>query len=268
MTVEPQPVARGKGTSLLVYGLPGSGKTRLAATGSETLIIRPPTDHTDSVPVDADVEELVVDDWSRMLEVFQWGQQGGFKNYEWVWLDSISLMQDHLLSDVMADTLARRPDLALDKGGVKVPKFGFDQQEYKINFDRLVAWVRDMNGLADAGVMNFGITAHPFEWHDPVLEEDVWAPWIQGRNMSPKICGYMNIVAYLQVQKRKDGEAQQLLLTDSPGFVGKDQYHCFPELKSGKRGILDPTMTKIEKAIKTARGGSRRRAKKRPARKR
>lgn len=258
MTVEPQSLARGKGVTMLVYGVPGAGKTRLAASGDHSLIIRPPTDHTDSVPTDWPAEELVVDDWSRMLEIFQWGQQGGFKVYDWVWLDSLSLIQDHLLSDVMDDTIARRPDLAVDKGGVKVPKFGFDQSEYKINFDRIVKWIRDMVALSKGGMFNFGVTAHPFTWYDPVIEQDVWAPWVQGKNMSPKICGFMNVVAYLQ-ENRKSG--QRTLLVDSPGFVGKDQIG-FPELKSGRHGIIDPTLPKVDRVVKAARGPAPARKKK------
>jgi hypothetical protein len=256
-TVEPQPLGRGKGVNLLVYGLPGAGKTRLAGSGKRVLIIRPPNDHTDSIPEDADVTELVVSDWSRMLEVFQWLQQGAHSEYDWVWLDSISLMQDVLLDDVMDDAITRRPDRAMDKGGVMVPEFGPDKGEYKINFERLKKWVRDMGGLAKAGQINFGITAHPFEWRDQVAEEEFWAPWVQGKNMSPAICGYMNIVAYLEEVRRDDEEPRRVLMTDAVGFVGKDQFHCFPELKSGRHGIVDPTMADVMKAINGARSSGR-----------
>lgn len=234
---------------MMVYGVPGAGKTRLLGSGSRTLIIRPPTDHTDSIPDGADVQELVISDWSGMFETFAWLQQGAHKDFDWVWLDSISLMQDVLLADVMDDAIARRPDRAMNKGGVQTPEFGPDQGEYKLNFDRINSWVRDMVGLAKSGSINFGITAHPFEWYDPVLEEDVWSPWVQGKNMSPKICGYMNIVAYLQEVRKKEEPIQRLLLTDAEGFVGKDQLQCFPELKSGRHGLVEPDMDKITKAI-------------------
>jgi hypothetical protein len=234
---------------MMLYGVTKVGKTRLIGTGDKTLIIRPPDDHTDSILDGSGVEELVLTEWSEMFETFAWLQQGGHKKYNWVWLDTISLMQDRLLEDVMDDVLMRRPDRGMDKGGIKVPEFGPDQGDYKVNFDRLAKWVRDMVGIAKAGAFNFGIAAHPFELYVPTLEEEIWTPWIQGKNMIPKICGYMNIIAYLQKQENKDGE-QRVLLVDSPGYLGGDQLDCIPELKSGRHGIVEPTMAKIEGAIK------------------
>jgi hypothetical protein len=258
----PQPLDRGKGGfCILVYGVPGAGKTRFAGSGDRTLIIRPPVDHTDSIPADADVQEWVIDDWSGMLEAFQFLQQGGSEDYDWVWLDSISLIQDALLDDVMVDAIARKPARSVEKGGIRVPEFGPDQGEYKINFDRINKWVRDMVGLAKMGHFNFGITAHPVEIWDPIREEELWAPWVQGKNMSNKICGFMNLVAYLQEVRREGKPTQRLLLTEAPGFVGKDQFQALPELKSGRRGLVKPTVPELTKAIDAARGPARKRKK-------
>lgn len=252
MTVNPQPLSAMKGVAMMVYGIPGAGKTRLIGTGESTLIIHPPTDHTDSIQLPADVEEVVVEDWSKMLEVFQWVYGEAHEQYNWIWLDSISLFQEHGLDDVFADAIARKPERA---------QFGPDKGEYGINMNRLAKWVRDMVALAKVGQINFGITAHPFEWWDPTKEEDVWAPYVQGKNMSPRICGYMNIVAMLQVNERDGEDPQRVLTTDAPGFVGKDQFDCFPQLKSGRHGIIDPTMPKIESAIKSARRPAKRKPK-------
>jgi hypothetical protein len=249
---QPQSLEVGKGKTVMVFGVPGAGKTRYIVGGCpKCLIIRPPQDHTDSIEPGADCEELVVGEWGELFEIFSWLQQGAHEKFKWVWLDSLSLMQDELLDDVMDDTLMRRPDRGMDKGGIMVPEFGPDQGEYKLNFDRIAKWVRQMTGIAKAGAFNFGITAHPFEWFDPVQEEYIWAPWIQGKGMVTKICGYMNIVAYLQEQKGDgDKPGSRVLMVDQKGFLGKDQLHCFPELKSGRHGILDPTGQKLIKAIK------------------
>ncbi len=265
---QPQPLEIGKGKTVMLHGFPGVGKTRYIVGGCpDCLIIRPPQDNTDSIPPEANCEELVASDWVTMFEIFAWLQQGGHKKYKWVWLDSISLMQDELLDDVLTDMLMRRPDLAMDKAGeggdttkrwhelaksgIKIPEFGADKGDYKVNFDRLAKWCRDMIGIAKAGAFNFGITAHPFERYDPVKKKDEWVPWIQGKGMINKICGYMNIICYLQENKTEDGN-QRVLLTDSDGFMGKDQLHCFPELKSGRHGIIDPTGAKLVKAIKSS----------------
>lgn len=252
MPPTPQPLEIGKGKTVMLFGIPGAGKTRyIVGRCPKCLIIRPPQDNTDSIAPGSDCTELIAEDWNDMNEYFSWLQQGAHEKYKWVWLDSISLMQDELLDDVMDDVLMRRPDRGLVKGGLTVPEFGPDQGDYKVNFDRIAKWVRQMTGIAKAGAFNFGITAHPFEWFDPGLDEYVWAPWIQGKGMIPKICGYMNIVCYLQEQRDKEGKVgSRVLLTDQKGYMGKDQLHCFPELKSGRHGIVEPTGEKLVTAIK------------------
>jgi AAA domain len=261
--VKPRPLQRGKGTSLTIFGAPGAGKTRLIATGKRTLIIRPPSDHIDSIDFPHQAEEIIVEDWADMLEALQYVQQEGWEKHDWVWLDSISAWQDYGLDDVLEAAITRKPQRAVELAGMKVPELGPDKGEYRTNMERMASWVRVMSGLADAGKINFGMTAHMFEWYDPVREEDVWMPWIQGKNMSPKLCGYMNIVAYLMKVEREGKDPQTVLLSEAPGFFGKDQYQCFPKLKSGRRGIVSPDMEKIEQAINGARPAPKRKVKRR-----
>lgn len=235
----------GGGIKMLVFGEPGVGKTRLITTRPNTLIIRPPGDSLDAVEDPSNYEQITVTDWADMNNVFEWGQHGNFAKYDWVWLDSLSLWQDYGLDDVFQDAVDRKPSRA---------EYGPDQGEYGINMRRIEKWIRDVSGIADTGAFNFGITCHPFEWYHPVKEEDVFAPWIQGKGMVPKITGYMKVVAYLMNVEAKEGKsAQQVLLTDAKGFFGKDQYFFTTEFKSGRRGMVAPSMPKIEKAIKEAR---------------
>lgn len=244
----PSKLLPGKCVSMLVYGVPGVGKTRLVGSGPATLIIRPPTDHTDSITQPADVEEQIVSNWEEMFDIHRDLQQGLAEQYEWVWLDSITLFEDFGLDDVFAAAVARKESRK---------EFGPDQGEYGINRGRLMKWLRDMYGLSSSGKFNLGVTAHPMEWWDPVKEQQVWTPMVgspQKGNLSVKVCGYMNIVAYLDEQHSENGSrSRRVLLADAPGFVGKDQFDCFPELKSGRHGFIEPTMEKIISAINTRR---------------
>lgn len=231
--------APSKGVTMMIYGVPGVGKTRLIGTGAKSLILRPPTDHTDSIEDPEKVDELVMPDWTTALEAFQWLHGGGGKAYNWVWLDSISLFQDHGLDDIWADTVAKKPSRA---------EFGLDKGEYGVNMFRLQQWIRNMVGLASEGAFNFGLTAHPFHWYDPIREEEVLAPWIQGRNMMTKITGYMNIVGYYRLVERDGKPDKRVLYTDQgAAWMAKDQFDAL----SGR--MVEPTMPKIEKAIKDAR---------------
>lgn len=135
-------LAGNAGFKAMLFGEPGSEKTRTLGTSNNILIIRPPTDQTRSIADPTGVDEVVIHDWQEMNETFEWGQQGGFEKYDWVGLDSISLFQDHGLDDVFQDAIDRKPERA---------EYGPDKGEYGINMRRISKWVRDMYGLSDRG---------------------------------------------------------------------------------------------------------------------
>jgi hypothetical protein len=147
----------------MIYGDPGIGKTTLIGTGGsafKTLIIRPPTDHTDPI-VGSGCQETIVRDWEQIWEVLEYLRHEG-SVWDWVWLDSISLMQDFGLDDVYDGILDRKgPVGSLARAARE--QFGPDQGEYRVNMWRLEQWIRHTVGAAD---FNFGVTAHPF-WYEP-----------------------------------------------------------------------------------------------------
>lgn len=235
-------VEPGKKIKILVYGIPGAGKSVLAGTSpGRVLILRPPTDHLDSLPAGSAVDEWVMSDWDDMTEATEYLRHEGGKDYDWVWVDSISLLQDHTLDHVWADAVARKPTRA---------EYGVDKGEYGINMSRLGEWFRHVVG---ADQFNFGVTAHPFETVD-LESEPVMMPWVQGKQMSEKICGYMNVVGRLFV---KDGK--RILETEHKGlYWAKDQL--------GIGRVLEPTMPKVLAKVSKAKGTPTTTAKAKPAR--
>ncbi len=228
---------RGRGkAAMLLYGVPGAGKTRLIGTGGKgTLILRPPTDHTTSIRT-AGVDELVVGDWAAMEDAYAFLREGGADEYKWVWLDSISAFQDAGLDDIWANVVQQRPHRK---------EHSLDKSEYGVNMHRLGLWVRQFVSLANEGRCNVGITAHPFEAADPTNDDELtMMPYVQGRNMPQKICGYMNVVALLDLVRR-DAKLRRVLRTSaSDRYYAKDQFDAFP---NGR--MSDPDMSKIEAAL-------------------
>lgn len=227
-------------TRLLIFGRSGIGKTRLIATsGKGTALLRPPTENTDSVRTPG-VDEWVINDWSEMDDALQMARQEGSK-YRWWWLDSISLWQDQGLDDIWQGVIDRKPDRA---------KHSLDQGEYGVNMHRLQLWVRHMVGASKSEGFNFGITAHP---RDLPVGEDAEAdealmPWVQGKHMAAKVCGYMNIVAFMELTTTKNRTRRVLRFNATERYYAKDQFDAF----EGGR-LLDPSMPKIEERIEEAR---------------
>jgi hypothetical protein len=179
---------------MLIHSDIGWGKTTFIGTGGKDykiLLIRPPVDHVDPI-VGSGVQEIVVRSWEEIFESLEYAQHEG-QNWDWIWLDSISLLQDIGLDDVYEYTLDRKGPKG-SQARKEREAFGPDRGEYRVNMWRLGQWVRHMVG---AGVVNLGITAHSFFWEptDGVTSSCVW-PWVQGKMMPAKISGMMNIVGY------------------------------------------------------------------------
>lgn len=241
----------------LLYGIPGYGKTRFIGTGKDVLIIRPPQDHTVSIrkPAERNIREAIVTTWDDMDELLMMAASGEFAQYDWVWLDSISLMQDQLLDGLHKADQDRNPKMvgrAPDKG------------TYGVNMSRLAAWNRGMAGM---GTFNYGVTAHPF-WGKNLDDDELLMPYVQGKSMPEKICGSMNIVGYLDIKKVKStGEEKAtsrrvINFNATDKFYAKDQFDAFP-----KGRLVDPTMPAFMEAVNAVRdnGPAKSTKKRRPA---
>ena len=201
----------------MLYGMWSVGKTVLVGTTpGRVLLLRPPTDHTDSIPnPHPGLEEWIIPDWDTMAEAHEYLRAEGYKDFDWVWLDSISLWQDIGLDDIWEATKENNP-------ARKVKHAGMDKGEYGRNMERLLQWVRQTVGL---DTFNFGITAHPTDkLNDPTGERKMM-PWIQGKGMSTGVCGMMTMVAYYEVRRDQEGKPYRLLHTESTDdFYCKNQY--------------------------------------------
>jgi hypothetical protein len=246
MTVTIEDVGQSSKIFPFIFGDPGIGKTSLIGTGGKkykTLIVRPPADHTDPI-IGSGCKETIVRDWEEIWEVLEYLRYEGH-NWDWVWLDSISLLQDFGLDDVYENTL----DFKGPQGSAARKareQFGPDKGEYRVNMWRLEQWIRHTVGSAS---FNFGVTAHPF-WYEPQDGdmEPYLMPWVQGKNMPNKICGMMNLVGYYQLREREvkgtKRQSRVLHTNKSVSWYGKNQF----KLPDGT-GVFGPTGSLVNPTI-------------------
>lgn len=243
-----QPVDRLDWVRLILHAPPGWGKTSLigsgAADGIKTLIIRSSMDLIPKRVLVAArqypgmIDQVICDNWEKMTEIQEYLRLSNH-GYDWVWWDNISVAQDVLLDDIWQAVLAQRPDRA-----ALTPQGGLDKGEYGRNMERIQQWVRHMVG---ANSFHFGIMAHPMEGQHPTNDEGGYLlrPYVQGKQMTEKICGYANLVGFLELMEGDNGQQWRRLHTrESSRWYAKDQYDAFP------KGYIDnPSMGAIMKAI-------------------
>lgn len=261
-----RPISEGDWIRWMLYSYPGWGKTSLLATAAElgrTLIIHTSLDQLPArIMKIPNLDHVVCDRWGKMEAVgdmLRMTKHGFF----FVWWDCVSVAQDVLLDDVWEATVDEKPQRAykLDQSGKRIgpnltPTSGLDKGEYGRNMERISQWVRHMVG---AESFHFGITAHPYEGPNQINDEGgvFLQPWIQGKEMIQKTCGYMNIVSFLELKEveKEDGVKQtwrRIHTNPSPRFYAKDLYDAMLP-----KGYMDnPTVPKVVSRIEAARGRS------------
>jgi hypothetical protein len=232
---------------MMLYAYPGWRKTSFVATtpdaGFKTLLIRSPLDQLPARALKADMEEVVVSTWEDMMGgegILDWLRYDNH-GFEFVWVDCWSVLQDVLLDDVWAATIADKPHRAN-----LTPSGGLDRGEYGRNMERIGQFVRHLVGIKSFHV---GMTAHPFEDAHPTNDEGgtLLVPYLQGKGMTPKICGYCNIIAFQEMIEEDDQLIARMHFRENARFYAKDLYET---LAARPGGYMDyPTMPKLMEAI-------------------
>lgn len=249
----PRPLTASKSIKCLAFADSGWGKTRLAGTSPGKVgFIRPPVEFTDSVlPADRErCVEWIASDYSDLEDIHEELRMAPPKTYDWVWFDSASGWQDVGLDDLWETIVQENPKRA---------RYGMDKGDYWINMQRMGRWVREMVKLSDQGYFNFGMTAWPKELSpspdDPERIEKLM-PFIQGKNMAQKFCGYMNVVAFGDFTEKG---TRVLRFMETERYYAKTQFDQVGgpgTFQDKKYVLLNPTIPKLEEMIKKSRGSA------------
>jgi len=230
---------------MLLYGDPGSEKTRTAGTSPRALILNfDGSSGTDSiVSLGNKVHTKECEDLDDAEDVYEYLKHTKSHPYKWVWIDSLTLAQEKETDKVMRNLVAAKPHRDPD-----VP----DMHEYLQVQNRIKKLVRKFIGLDD---INVGITAHRMRIEDDDDGSVAYWPAITGKLMPQKICGYMGIVGYMEtVTKKTKGdktkEVTRLRATKTEKIYAKDRYGALGI------GMESPTVPKIMDKVQNALSGS------------
>jgi hypothetical protein len=216
---------------MMVYGDSGVGKTVFASTSPRCLILNcDPAGTTSAAVRGSEAQRWNILDWNDMTEAYEYLRHEGHKEFDWVWVDSLTLFQERGLDNIMQDLVADKPHRK-----VYLP----DKGEYGQNMNRVLILMRNMVALP----MNLGVTAHVLRTED----EDgkvTFMPAIQGKNMPDKICAYMGIVGYMYARRTKEQTEIGLRTRKDAKHYAKDRFDAFP---SGR--LLSPTVPLLTAAV-------------------
>jgi phage nucleotide-binding protein len=230
-----QPISSKRaGTKILVYGESGAGKTVLAASSPNALILDADNGMASAAALGMSCDVWSVKDYRDLDEAYDFRRRSPeAKKYDWLWLDSATLFQELGMDQIMQETVKRSPHR-----DPYVP----DRLEYVRNQNHLSNWVRHMKALPG----NFGITALVTRIEDE--DGDVmYVPAITGGGKIPmyaKMCGYMDVVGRLYVTRKKgEEERHRLLQTQEDGkYYAKDRFNVLGQMRDPSIPTLTDTV--------------------------
>lgn len=216
--------------NILLYGLPGAGKTVLAGSADAVPQMRPvlfvdieggTLSLKDRFP-DADV--IRVKSWHDLQLVFDelYLMKHG---YQTVVIDSLTETQKFSMDQIMIDVLKEHPDRDPDIPSIR---------EWGKNIAQTRTFVRGFRDLPMHTVFTALSVADKNQKTGAVLNH----PYLSGK-LAMEVAGFMDVVVYMYVKTVADGELRLMLTANTEEYVAKDRTDSLPAL------IQSPDMTDL-----------------------
>lgn len=230
-----QPISRTENFMKLgIHGEPGVGKSVLAGSSPNALILTHDADEMSS-PAEwgSNAHVMLVRNFEELDESYEFLRHEGHSEFEWVWIDNLTLLQEQCMDQVMADLVVSKPHR-----NRWVP----DMHEYLVVQNHLGTQIRNIKALP----MHFGWTAHVMSSEDENGKVQ-YIPMLQGGQgqYSQKMCGYMGVIGYMYVVRKEGKEVRQISFSKRSKFLAKSRF-------KGLQGVMtNPTMPKMMEAVRS-----------------
>jgi hypothetical protein len=190
-----------------------------------------------------------------MWEAYEYLRHEGHKEYDWVWVDSLTGYEKLYMNEELDTAMAKRS--AQNKNADRVA----DLREYLLVQTEIK---RITQHLADLP-MHFGATATvmmlPWRDLDPEggyeRETLMMMPAIQGKDgkVAMDVCGEFNVVGFLDRLEEGEEMIPAMLVRYDGRHVARDRFVAIPTTENG--WLLNPTLPKIMEAIEKKHRASR-----------
>jgi phage nucleotide-binding protein len=206
---------------VLIYGNPGVGKTSLAVSSGETLLVDVENGGALLGLRGIKVDRVKLSSWSETKEVLELCRSGKWKT---VAIDPIGELLDKLLQELRLSGYGANKGDSLSLQGWGVAKEKFRQ---------LMRSFRDLD-------MNVIFVAHSSEKKEE--EATLVRPKLQA-SLDEDVCGMMDVVGYLKMEKADKKRVRRLYTQPTEKYYAKDRTGSLPEY------IEEPTLLAVREFV-------------------
>lgn len=215
----------------LIYGEPGAGKTYLACTAPNPLVllteydVSKPTMRRVQLDLKKEIAVWPITEWKDLEEAFEF-LQSGEHDFQTVVLDSLTDLNRRLTRAVIDHAVERRPSHDPD-----VPEQG-DWFRVSEKLRHMVRMFRDLP-------MHVVMTALVQD----VRQEMLKIPLVQPKSLALELPGLFNLVGCLKAVEGDEGHVRKLLVESTDTYVAKNPGGKLPPV------IEKPNLTTIFKEV-------------------